>query len=244
MRVVALRRYPVKSMQGEALPAARIGDHGIVGDRRFGVLDLDSGFVLTARRVPALLGAGAAYDDDTDTVRITTDAGDVLASDDALSRWLGRPVRLVRADTGVRGTFENVVDPEREETSAWVRWQGPLGSYHDSGRTQVSIVGEESLGDWDPRRFRPNVVVSGGAEDGLVGRRVSLGDAVLEVVKRIERCVITTRAQPGGIERDLDVLRTVQRERQGCVGVGAVVVRSGTVRTGDRVSPVGGGPAG
>jgi hypothetical protein len=44
---------------------------------------------------------------------------------------------------------------------------------------------------------------------------------------------MTTRAQAGGIERDLDVLRTIARERDACLAVGALVVDPGTISTGD-----------
>ena len=73
-------------------------------------------------------------------------------------------------------------------------------------------------------------------EDALVGSKVVLGDAVLDVAMRIERCVMTTRPQAGGIERELDVLRTINRERNGCVAVGALVAQSGVVRVGDALS--------
>ena len=39
MELVRLWRYPVKSMQGEPLEHALVDGHGIVGDRRFAVLD-------------------------------------------------------------------------------------------------------------------------------------------------------------------------------------------------------------
>jgi hypothetical protein len=45
-----------------------------------------------------------------------------------------------------------------------------------------------------------------------------------------------TRPQPGDIERDLDVLKQVNRERDGCLAIGAVVARPGTIRRGDAVS--------
>ena len=44
---------------------------------------------------------------------------------------------------------------------------------------------------------------------------------------------MTTRAQPGGIERDLNVLRTIARERDACLAVGALVARPGAVAVGD-----------
>jgi hypothetical protein len=47
---------------------------------------------------------------------------------------------------------------------------------------------------------------------------------------------MTTRAQAGGIERDLDVLRTIARERDACLAVGALVGRGGVVRVGDELT--------
>ncbi|MDQ4088836.1 MAG: MOSC domain-containing protein, partial [Actinomycetota bacterium] len=93
--------------------------------------------------------------------------------------------------------------------------------------------------DWPVRRFRPNVVVDGPGEDELVGRRVGLGSVVLDVVKRIDRCVMVTRPQPGGIERDLSVLKTVLRDSDGLLGVGAVVVEPGEFRVSDEVEDLG-----
>jgi hypothetical protein len=48
--------------------------------------------------------------------------------------------------------------------------------------------------------------------------------------------VMTTRPQAGGVERDLDVLRTINRERGGCLAVGALVRQPGTVRVGDTLT--------
>jgi uncharacterized protein len=38
-RVVALWRYPVKSMMGEEVNATEITDRGLLGDRVFGLVD-------------------------------------------------------------------------------------------------------------------------------------------------------------------------------------------------------------
>ena len=103
----------------------------------------------------------------------------------------------------------------------------------------MSIVSQDSLGSWDVRRFRPNVVVDGVGEDALIGHRVRIGDTELDVVKAVDRCVVTTRAQRGGIERDLDVLRTINRERAGNLAIGALVVHPGTVTAGDELVDLG-----
>jgi len=77
------------------------------------------------------------------------------------------------------------------------------------------------------------VLLDGEGEDGLVGRQVTLGDAVIDVGDRIERCVMTTRPQPDGIERDLQVMRTIARERDARLAVGGLVAQPGVVRVGD-----------
>lgn len=234
-RVAGLWRYPVKSMQGQPLTGAAIGSAGIVGDRQWALVDVETGLALTARRQPELLFAAAALADDD--VVITLPDGTTTTDDAVLSAWLGHGVALTRADAVDHGTYEIALDFENEATAEWFQWKGPTWSFHDSTRTQVSIVGAETLAAWDVRRFRPNVVVDGSSEDGWVGTTVGAGTAVLDIVKQIDRCVITTRPQPGGIERDLDVLRAVNRERAGNLGVGAMVIEPGSISVGDEITP-------
>jgi MOSC domain-containing protein len=241
MRVVSLWRYPVKSMQGEELDAATIGDRGIVGDRQWALVDLGTGLALTARRVPELLFARARLvgDPTEPDVEIELPDGTVTTDDAALSAWMGRDVELRHAGTGISGRYEIAADFEDESGSPWFQWDGPDGTFHDSGRTRVSILGTGSIGSWDRRRFRGNVLVetsSVGAEEALVDRRITLGSAVLDVGRPLARCVMTTRPQPGGIERDLDVLRTINSERATHLGVGTLVVAPGRVAVGDELA--------
>lgn len=250
MRVSALFRYPVKSMQGERLESAVIGTHGIVGDRQWGLLDLDTGLVLTARREPALLMASArlvaapdVHDAELEPeVQIVLPDGTLANDDAALSAWLGRRVELRRADPDTGATYENALGIDDEGVAPWVQWTGPRGSFHDSTKAQVSLVSEGSMRSWDWRRFRPNVVVSGpdGAEDTLVGEHVQLGSAMFDVPKQIERCVMTTRPQPASeqgpaLERDLTVLKTINAERATFLAIGLLVEHTGTISVGDDV---------
>jgi len=232
VQIVELWRYPVKSLQGERLDSVMMAADGLAGDRRFAIYDVQSGFGLTARRDPELLFASARLRDDG-TVEITLPDGSVAGADDALSEWLGRPVTLRSAATGAARRYENVVDFEHETTSDWAPFEGAEGAFHDNPAARVSLVSTATVGSWDPRRFRSNVLLDGEGEDTLVGSRVTLGEATLDVDLRIKRCVMTTRAQAGGIARDLDVLRTIARERDARLAVGALVVDPGTVRVGD-----------
>ena len=236
LRVAELWRYPVKSLQGERLESAPLTAGGLEGDRAYAIYDVDSGLGLTARRVPELLFASATILEE-DRLEITLPDGSVAADDDSLSAWLGRPVALRSAQADTERRFENPVDFEHDDpTSAWAPFEGAEGAFHDSARVRVSLVSKATIGDWDRRRFRSNVLLDGEGEDALVGRSVTLGDALLDVGTRIERCVMTTRAQPGGLERDVGVMRTIARERDACLAVGALVSLPGTVRVGDRVT--------
>ncbi len=47
--VVALWRYPVKSMLGEELNAAEVTERGLVGDRQFAVVDRETGKIAGAK---------------------------------------------------------------------------------------------------------------------------------------------------------------------------------------------------
>jgi uncharacterized protein YcbX len=167
------------------------------------------------------------------TAEITLPDGSLAGDDNALSDWLGRSVTLRSAATEAARRYENVVDFEHESTSDWKVFDGAARAFHDNARARVSLVSTATTGSWDPRRFRSNVLLDGEGEDSLVGSRVTLGEATLDVGLRIERCVMTTRAQPGGIERNLDVLRTIARERDACLAVGALVIDEGTIRVGD-----------
>ncbi len=227
LTVAELWRFPVKSMRGERLESTEVGPHGFPGDRAFGIVDVETGNVLTARREPRLLFAAATWHDEE--VSIVGEDGARLDSDAALSAWLERAVRLVRAGNE-GGVYENPADAEKE--TGWTSWQGPGDAWHDSDQTRVSLVSRTTLGGWDPGRFRSNVVLNGRGEDALVGTNVRLGEASLSVTKRVGRCVMVTRAQPD-LAVDRDVLRTVHRERGGTLAIGAVVTASGPVAVGD-----------
>lgn len=226
MRVDEIWRYPVKSTGGERLDAAAVDERGIEFDRAWGIFDPATGLVLTARREPALLFLASSVVDGR--LRITTDRGDDVTTDDALSDHLGRPVEIRSAADGP-GTFENPMNVDDE--TDWVQWQSAGISFHD-GRSTISFATHDSMRDWDHRRFRFNLILDG--PDGRMTGDLLIGSATLAVRKPIERCVMVTRAQPG-IDRDLDVLKTIIRERDNKLGVGAIVTSAGTISIGDEL---------
>ncbi len=236
MRVLELWRYPVKSLQGERVESVEVTADGVQGDRRYAIFDSQTGFGLTGRRAPELLFASSSMRVDG-SVAIQLPDGSTAADDLALSSWLGRPVTLRSVDDQVQRRYENVDDFEDESTSPWSPFDGAQGVFHDNAGARVSLLSTGTIAGWDQRRFRMNVLLDGEGEDSLVGSRVAVGEAVLDVGMRIERCVMTTRPQGQGIDRDLDVLRTIHRERESCLAVGALVVQPGTISVGDVLNP-------
>jgi uncharacterized protein len=109
--VAALWRFPVKSMLGEELDKVDVDEGGIVGDRAFALVDVETGKVASAKHPkvwPDLLRCRASFvksprvDEPSPPVRIELADGTWVMSDapevDAvLSRFFGREVRLARA---------------------------------------------------------------------------------------------------------------------------------------------------
>ncbi|HEX6488961.1 MAG TPA: MOSC N-terminal beta barrel domain-containing protein [Candidatus Dormibacteraeota bacterium] len=223
-------RYPVKSMQGERLERATFSELGLEGDRRWALRDVRSGKLVSAKQNRNVL-FGSARLEGEDVVMDLPDGG-ANASD-----WLGREVTLERADGRDAGVYEMYLDPT-DETSPLLEITTPAGTFLDAA--PVHLMSRSSAGSWDPRRFRPNLLIdtaeSGFPEDGWVGSAVRIGQVVLTIVMPTLRCGIPGRAQPG-FESDLDVVRTLKAERQTLLGVYALVDRPGEISVGDAVEP-------
>jgi uncharacterized protein YcbX len=250
MHVASLWRYPVKSMQGETCAELVIERNGVAHDRGFGVLDVQSGTIISAKREGRMLEAAAKLVFDEVVVTLPggqeLDQGDVL--DECLTRWLGRAVRLVDATTYGVATFESPNDFERDD-SALESWEGVEGKFVDDSALHLlttadleNLTSERGDLQWDVRRFRPNLVIDAGAgalDAAGRGQRLLVGEVEIEIEEGCTRCVMTTRPQPGNLERQLDILRHVSKNHDNVVGLRARVVRTGTVRVGDVVQLVG-----
>ncbi|MGI8617241.1 MAG: MOSC domain-containing protein [Actinomycetota bacterium] len=91
----------------------------------------------------------------------------------------------------------------------------------------------------DPRRFRMLVELDGVeafAEDGWLGRRLHVGDAVVHLRQRIHRCMMTNLAPDTG-ENDFDTMKVLAQHRKVgtelLVGVYGDVEQPGRIEIGD-----------
>ncbi|MCW3065693.1 MAG: hypothetical protein JWN32_2865 [Solirubrobacterales bacterium] len=234
--LVALDRYPVKSLAGESLRTARLDRRGLGGDRTH-LLEFEhkSGWKrLSAREAPRMLEWRASYPDHPDAALDPDDpplawvaggnGGDGRRWDDpalprALSESLGRPVRLAR-DLGGR---PDLVDSVLLTTEA----------------TRRAV--EASLGrPVDLRRFRTNfhVVLDAAAfaEESWEGGRLRVGAAEFEVLHPCERCAIPTRDPDDPTAHKWgELLRWLFREHRGLFGINARALGPAEVRVGDLV---------
>jgi hypothetical protein len=224
--VAALWRYPVKSMGGESLPDVEVSWNGLAGDRRWAFVrpGLErSGFPWLTIRERSDLGHYRPWFVEPERPNasrtvVHTPSGDELdVADPALAAELGEGVRVIRQN---RGVFDAM--PLSLVTTQTVDRLGAL-------------VGS----DLDVRRFRPNLVVeaSGGEpflEESWLGRVLAVGGMRMRVDRRDERCVVVN-VEPATAERDPEVLRTIARERDACLGVYGSTVRPGRVAVGDPV---------
>ncbi|MDQ7876501.1 MOSC domain-containing protein [Microbacterium sp. QXD-8] len=224
MNVVSLRRYPVKSMGGEALDSVPLDERGIAGDRWFAVEDADGHFASGKRtrrfrRRDAVFGYSAATNR-TGEVTVKGSSGvwkiGDPALDDELSQAMGAAVR---------------VTPEADVP------------HHDMGA--VSMIGTATL-DWcadrwginpDPRRLRVNVVFSSTRpfiEEEWVGQTISVGGAALHVIGPSPRCRMIDIAQDGALAEGR-WLKLLAAERDMFLAMYADVASAGVLAVGDEL---------
>jgi MOSC domain-containing protein len=249
MRLTAIWRYPVKSLQGEEMPEALLEDDGLRGDRCWGIRDESTGKILTGRREPRLLLAAATLGDD-DEPTIVLPSGDRCrgtgpATDAALSDWLGRPVAMVEAAGAPGGEAEFFADAT-DDSSPAIPWTMPADRFVDAAPllvlTTASLRAGASLhpeGAWEVRRFRPNLLVDvdadGWVEDGWCGRTIRVGSTAVVAQQPCVRCTMVTRPQQG-LVRDLDIYRTLAHHHGGTLGVWTLVHAPGSVAVDDTVA--------
>jgi uncharacterized protein len=200
MYVAEIWRYPVKSMAGERLQRARVSELGIEGDRVVLVAD-GRGRVVTARSHPALLGHKA-----------TTGAEGLVLVD-------GRPW----TDAGVLEDVRKIAGPGAE------LFEDQSADRFDVLPLLVATDGAIAAFGRDGRRLRPNLVIGGVEgldERGWPGRKLRIGDVLIEVDSLRGRCVMTTY-DPDTLEQDPGVLRDIGKRFGGRLALNSAVERGG-----------------
>jgi uncharacterized protein len=250
--VTALAIAPVKAMRLRPVERIEIEELGAVGDRAFYVID-EQGRMVNGKQYAALMTIVPEYDPGTRELTLTfpdgippatgvveygepvttqffrrTDEVPALRGpwSEAVSAFIGAPLRLVAAPSGVD--------------------RGRRGATSLISRASLQRLAEEAGADGiDARRFRMLIEIDGvGAhqEDRWIDRRLRVGEALLRMRGHVGRCLITTR-DPDTAQADLpalDLLRAYRGDEEATeplpFGVHGEVLEAGAVRIGDPVA--------
>lgn len=249
--VAEIWRFPVKSLQGERLDSAQVDETGVVGDRGFAIVDVESGKVLSAKRYGQLLDGSARTFADGSVMLTIPEVGDVAATDprvhDLLTAWVGRPCRLEPRNRVDAARFDMSMEVDGDESTVF-EWPCAAGSFVDVAHlhllTTASVAAGASLypdGNWDVRRFRPSVLIAvddaepSFLEDAWVDGEVGIGTVTAHVDFPTVRCPMPARVQPCGIASDRRIVHTLRDNHDTNLGVYATVTQTGRVSVGDAV---------
>lgn len=255
-KVRSISIYPVKSLRGISLPAARVEPEGLAHDRRWMIVDA-SGRFKSQREHAILARVETSLDGDTislrfqgrtvsfgteeysDSLPVSVWKSELLAFhvradvDQFLSEVLEEPVRLVAKGSSTR------------TVSAEFPTQAGVVSFADG--YPLLVANQASLDDLNSRldepvpmdRFRANVVVDGLAafeEDSWQSGRLG-SEVELEFVKPCGRCQVVTIDQESGSKTGPEPLTALAEFRKVDnkvnFGVNASALRLGTISVGD-----------
>jgi uncharacterized protein len=251
-----LASAPVKAMALDECSEVQVGPTGILGDRRFLLVD-PSNRLVAGKRLGPLATIVPRLGRDAETLALHFPDGSVTSGpvelgpavkailygeerpghelagpfSARLSQWADQPLRLLHVDDEGGG-----IDRAPDGGGFTIISRGSLGALAAAGGLDEPL---------DPRRFRMSAVVEGiepYGEEAWLGRRVKLGEVIVALHGNVGRCAVTTHDPDTG-RRSLDTLQLLA-ETRGDVptteslpfGVWGSVLTPGRIRLGDEVT--------
>lgn len=265
LHVAEIWIHPVKSLGGYRVASAEVDERGLVGDRRFMLVDA-AGVFVSQRTCASMAGVAARasggfvelraagrpplrvavdVEGEPREVRIWRDTLSALDAGPEAAGWLsealGREVRLVRLPPSVR---RPVASPPARPFDQ-VALADAFAFLLISDASLVAVAARVAL-PIDARRFRPSFVIGGVAEAFDEDRWVELevGPLRLHPCKPCARCAIVDvdpdtgeRATAASGTSVLAALATLtRRDNEVFFGQNAVHDGAGTIREGDGVA--------
>lgn len=241
-------RYPVKGMGPDRLESVTLTPGlGLPFDRQWAVVHDSSGVdpaapnwakkhnFLCLARDEKLAQLDTAFEEETRTLTIFRKKRQISRGrlDDHTGRTVLQTFLTSFMPAGPRGNPKIVEAPHEVQ-------------FTDMEEAKVSIINRNSLTDLervtrepvDPMRFRGNLYIDdlpAWKEFDWVGKRIRVGECVLEILFRIDRCA-ATNVNPTNGEIDMNIPLTLRRGfgHIDC-GVHAKVIMGGTIRPGDGI---------
>lgn len=191
---------------------AEITPLGVEHDREIVIVKNSSGRIADARRYPKLLGLHGGLD------------ANFVPTIDGRPWNSAEAQKLVDDAVGSETELIAIDGPERFDVlPLLVATDGAIAALHEDGR-----------------RLRPNIVI--GDVDGLAertwpGRRIKIGQVVIEAAQLRQRCVMTTY-DPDTQVQDIEVLKRIVSDFDGTMALDCRVIAPGEIRIGDAVTLV------
>jgi hypothetical protein len=178
--VRAVRVFPVKGMDAAAARTVRLDGAGVVGDRRHAVVD-EAGALLTADAEPRLRSV-SAWLDTGGAVRLDVPGAPpgltVEKAGAALTEYLGRWVHVTAVDPS------RTLDAPVHIVSVQALEAAERGE-HEVADCACSLEEPRSNFVVDVR----DAAGTAGREEDWIGRRMRIGDAVVEVERKPGHCL-------------------------------------------------------
>lgn len=244
MHLDRILRYPVKSLSVEELTATTLtAGQGLPYDRHWALARPDgdavnntdwhpkSHFLVLVREYGLAL-IKSHFDDVTGRLSLT--APDGLHAEGKLDTEAGRQA-IAEAVAKHLGLSEDGIPKlvEAQDIGYFDTTKGPVSLLNmESHRALEQAIGETL----DPVRFRMNLLIEGvnaWAETLWPGKRVKIGDVILEITENTGRCK-ATHVNPDTGKLDQKVLHALKNNfGHTQMGVYAVVIEGGTIQAGD-----------
>jgi uncharacterized protein YcbX len=253
--VVRICTAPVKALHVVSPDEVELTHAGVVGDRRFWLVDRDRRLV-NGKRHPELMRVQPEWDEASRRLALAFPDGSVVEDEvepgepfeaelygtphpsrpvpgpwqEALSEFAGEPVTLLWSEGGAQDRGND---------------RGGWASLVSRGSLEQLGAEAGATDEVDGRRFRMLFEIDGveaHEEDTWLGNRVAIGDAVIVPLGDVGRCVVTTCDPDTGLS-DFDTLNLLAGYRREGVteplpfGVYCDVAVPGRVRVGDAVRP-------
>ncbi len=251
--VQAIYRYPVKGLSPQRLERAALSAGATLSsDRLYAIENGPSGFdpaapayfpkirFLMLMRNERLAALRTDYDEASHTLTIGHEGREAARGD----------LRTPEGRLAIEAFFRRFMPKDLRGPPKVL--SGGSHSFSDVAKKVISIINLASVtavenaagAPVNPLRFRGNVYIAGWPawhEFDLLDKEITIGNARLKVIKRIQRCAATEVDPDTGV-RDVPVPRTLMDNfgHADC-GIYAEVIAGGEIAIGDRINETAGG---
>lgn len=169
------------------------------------------------------------------------------------SNWRFYRLKSIDGEAALKKQFNTKESLPNMASISWLKmlelsiFSTPLGRYYDayplhivSSNSIEKLKSLEPAGDFQSRRFRPNIYIECSVKNehldefDWVGGKLHIGSTIIKCESRTVRCLMPSQPQPN-LNKDSKVLRTLEKHTGRHLGINATVLNAGMIHQGDSV---------